>query len=352
MFRFQSIALILASSLLGLTGLLGQTSTKFEIRGTSGAGLRKVLQRIEGDSHIMYDTDGSIFSFLDGNILSLNSATGASRASLGGNAIPDCGVLSLKSGVITSEITQFDVRCDGMLFNDSAGVQKIRFTPDLAGVVTQFSLYRGTGGNTTMVDFQATSTIGSFKIAKDAAGANGIVAAGDTLNIHFLNFYDSAGTSFVGTSLTGFGRGGATLLAMPSGAAPADGYVLGKVAGTGQQLGWILPPCGIGAQCQMSGLQHYNAGGAYLIDDWTVNTTGVNYYTNLTMAISGPATYSAVVSLGHDIGLGSGTLKLGNATYTTTLSGIGFSQVNGVAAFNGACATIVVFTNGVGTGCI
>lgn len=135
------------------------------------------------------------------------------------------GIVRVQTGAAGSESTVASMDTAGLtvqgdsrniLMLDSSGNTKVRVSPNIAGSISRLELL-GSGGTTTLVDFQAGGSGGSFKVALDATGANGVTATtGGLLYTHTLNFYDAAGSGPVGINVAGFGRGGAATMALPA----------------------------------------------------------------------------------------------------------------------------------------
>lgn len=202
-------------ALLFAVAALAQSPRKEQWLQIKEASPSKVIrQNFKGGTHTIYDADGSIDATLSNNVLTLNDDTGAQRSIIGGNSLGGCGYATLKSGTILSEVTRVDIQCDAITMLTAAGSTRVRITPDIAGSISRMELL---SGGVTLVDFQASGSGGTFKVALDATGANGVSATtGGLLYTHSLSFYNPAGTLPIGINIAGFGRGGPATMALPS----------------------------------------------------------------------------------------------------------------------------------------
>jgi hypothetical protein len=202
-------------ALLFVAAVLAQSPRKEQWLQIKEASPSKVVRQDFKDGTIkIFDTDGSIDSTLSDNVLTLNDDTGAQRSIVGGNSLGGCGYATLKSGTILSEVTRVDIQCSSFTMLTAAGSTRVRITPDIAGSISRMELL---SGGVTLVDFQAGGSGGTFKVALDATGANGVSATtGGLLYAHNLGFYDAAGSLPIGLGIAGFGRGGGGLIALPN----------------------------------------------------------------------------------------------------------------------------------------
>lgn len=349
-------------------------------------------QSLDGGTHTIFDSDGSIYTTLSNNVLNLNDANGAGRVTMGGNTLDNCGYLNLKTGAALSETTQVDIRCSGITttgtiwtLRNSAGQNRLRFDPSTAGwsILSTAGANMMSAADNIMTLHDTSSAAQRAVIGGNAFGGCGVVSlkSGSLLSevtqfdarCSGVTLADSFGSTRVsissggaivsqstaygasgfasGTGWTYFGGGTSSLLAMPSSSAPAPGWLLGAVGAT-NQIGWVSPP-------SPSAVTSVNGSGLISVTPTTgsvfvscpncANTNtgnffnGLNVFTGTLRLTSGSETLFPISTSSYDLGTSA---RRWNTLYVGGINTGGFNGI-GLFCFGGTYLFNPQFVNGI-----
>jgi hypothetical protein len=350
-------------------------------------------QRISffGSTMAIRDTDGSLYTTLSDNVLTLNDANGAARVVAGGNTLDNCGYLNLRTGAALSETTQVDIRCSGITttgsiwtLKNSSGQNRLRFDPSTAGwsILSTGGVNMMSAADNILIAHDAISGAHRAIIGGNAFGGCGVLTLKSGAVLSEVTQFDarcsgvtladafgstrvaiSSGGAIVsqstaygpsgfasGTGWTYFGGGTGSLLAMPSSTAPADGWLLGKVSGS-NQIGWIAPSASGVSSVNGSGLisAFPTTGSVTVSCPNCANTNsgnffnGLNVFTGTLRLTSGSETLFPISTSSYDLGTSA---RRWNTLYVGGINTAGFAGI-GLVCFGGTYLFNPTFTNGI-----